>query len=72
MFARNDVRRLIVIEAVTLEPTRPKVFHIEIALDTGAGLKAARAEKRSVEGIEAEGLVTTAAKGIRQAARNMT
>src|SRR5215470_14865259 len=41
MFARNDVGRLVEIKAVTLEPTRAQIFHIEVALDSGGRLKAA-------------------------------
>src|SRR5215813_8303979 len=53
-FARDDVGCLIEIEAVGLEPACSQVLHVEITIDAGRGLEAARAKKGPIEWIETE------------------
>src|ERR1700737_4877209 len=66
--ALHNVDRSIEIKAIRLEVTRTEVDHIKIARDSHARLKGARAEKSSIEWIEAETLVAAAIQCRRQPA----
>ena len=64
--AFNNLKSLIEIKTIGLEVTRAKVDHVQIARDACSLLESPRAQKSSIERIQAEGLIAAAAQGVRK------
>ena len=64
--AFNNLKSLIEIKTIGLEVTRAKVGHVQIARDACSLLESPRAQKSSIERIQAEGLIAAAAQGVRK------
>src|SRR5438270_2290306 len=62
----DNLNSLIEIKTIGLEVARAKVDHVQIARDPCSLLESPRAQKSSIERIQAEGLIAAAAQGVWQ------